>query len=166
MTPRQARVSGPTPILGSVGIPSQVALTLRWLPPTSGPVPSSYDLTWTVVGGPHSGTATAVVWSGTLSQAVTVPTPPAGTWYRWSVRARSGVATSAWVVSRAVVPRIIGRRAVVARPLLQALGIASTVYPQLPAHAAQVGHVLAQSVPQGTVVPPRTIVALAVGKTA
>jgi len=166
LSPRQVRVSGPAPVPGSVGIPSQVALTLRWLPPTSGPVPSSYDLTWTVVGGPRSGTATAVVWSGTLSQRVTVPTPPAGTWYRWSVRARSGAATSAWVVSRAVVPSVIGRRAVVARALLQALGIASVVYPQLTAHSAQIGHVLAQSVPQGTVVPPRTIVALGVGKAA
>ena len=158
------RVSGPAPVPGSVAIPSQIALTLRWLPPTSGPVPSSYDLTWTVVGGPRSGTATAVVWSGTLSQRVTVPTPSAGTWYRWSVRARSGAETSAWVVSRAVVPSVVGRRAVVARPLLQALGIASSVYPQLTARSNQVGHVLAQSVPQGTVVPPHTIVALAVGK--
>ena len=151
---------------GSVGIPSLVALTVRWLPPASGPVPSSYDLTWTVVGGPRNGAATAVVWSGTLSQRVTVPTPPAGAWYRWSVRARSGVATSGWVLSRAVVPSVVGRRAVVARPLLQALGIASMVYPQPAAQPAQIGQVLAQSVPQGTVVPRRTIVALAVGKAA
>ena len=164
--PREVRVSGPAPVAGSVGAPTQVALTLRWLPPTGAVVPVSYDLTWTAVTGKGAGAQTTVAWAGGTSQRVTVPTPAAGTWYRWSVRSRSGVATSPWVVSRAIVPRVVGRRTSVARPLLRALGLGSSVSPQAPTAPGQIGHVVAQSVPQGTVVPPRTSVALAVGKTA
>ena len=164
--PRQIRVSAPTPVAGPVGAPTQVALTLRWLPPTAGPVPASYDLSWTPVTGKGAGPQTTVAWSGSTSQRITVPTPPAGTWYRWSVRSRSDAATSPWVVSQAVVPGIVGRRVGVARPLLRALGLGSSVIPQAPTTPGQVGHVLTQSVPKGTVVPPRTSVSLAVGTTA
>jgi len=164
--PRAVRVSGPAAVAGSAASPAQVALTLHWLPPTGGTVPLSYDVTWTAVTGKGAGAPTTVAWSGGLSQRMTVPAPAAGTWYRWSVRSRSGAATSTWVVSRAVVPSLVGRRAGVARPLLRALGLGSSVYPQAPTAPGQVGHVVAQSVPQGTVVPPRTSVALAVGKAA
>ena len=61
---------------------------------------------------------------------------------------------------------MVGRRTSVARPLLRALGLGSSVSPQAPTAPGQIGHVVAQSVPQGTVVPPRTSVALAVGKAA
>jgi hypothetical protein len=164
--PVAVRVSGASVVAGTAGAPGQVALTLRWQAPTSGPVPSSYEVRWMVVGGPQNRLVTSVDWSTATTGRVVVPIPASGAWIRWEVRSVLGSTSSRWVVARAVVPTVVGRRVANARASLRALGIITSTYSQPAAAAASVGRVLAQSSPAGRVVTPGSSIALAVGKKA
>ncbi len=161
--PVTVRVSGAGLVAGPAGSPAQVSLSVHWAPPTSGTAPTSYEVRWMVVGGPKNRAITDVPWSTALSGTVTLPVPAAGAWIRWEVRSVSGSTTSRWVVARAVLPKVVGRRTGPARAALRALGILTSTYPQVTTVPAQVGHVVAQSLPPGRVVAPGTSIALGVG---
>ncbi len=162
--PVAVRVSGATLVAGPSGSPAQVSLSVHWAPPASGTAPSSYEVRWMVVGGPKNRSITDVPWSTALTGTVTLPVPAAGAWIRWEVRSVSGSTTSRWVVARAVLPKVVGRRTGAARAALRALGITTSTYTQVTTVPTQVGHVVAQSLPPGRVVTPGTSIALGVGK--
>ena len=161
--PRNVRASGASVTAFSRGTPSRITLTTSWLAPSTGPIPTTYEVRWIVVGGPQNGTTTSASATSALTERVTVPAPVAGSWYRWQVRSRNGSATSPWVTSRVVVPNVIGRRVGPAQSALRALGLPSTTYKQPTTVMSQVNRVVAQSLTRGRVVAPGTSIALGRG---
>jgi beta-lactam-binding protein with PASTA domain len=119
-----------------------------------------------VVGGPSNGTIVDVPWSTATTGTVTLPVPAAGAWIRWEVRSVFGATTSRWVVARAVLPQVVGRKTAAARTLLRSLGVLTSTYTQATTVTAQVGRVVAQSTPAGRAVTPGTSIALGIGKLA
>jgi hypothetical protein len=143
----------------------QVSLTTSWGLPTAGTTPTSYEVQWTVVGGPQSGTTTALAETSARSQRVTVPAPADGAYYRWQVRSRTSTATSAWATARVVVTDVVGRRAARARAALATLGLPSSTFAQPTTDTTKVGRVVSQSLAHGRAVLVGSSIALGVGTT-